>query len=188
MHYQWVRMHLYVVAAVAHIIYDGQQGGSFPNVFNTGQTSLSAIEESSDLVGDAEQPMNVTAFYHGDHLGSARVVTAAGGWPIAIDDFSPFGQELYPSPDPNHYKFTGKERDTESGNDYFGARYYGSSMGRFMSPDPLPWIHWQNGDEDDQKKFEAYIANPQNFNMYAYVNNNPLNKTDPTGMNLRDKQ
>ncbi|MBN9617470.1 MAG: hypothetical protein BGO25_08230 [Acidobacteriales bacterium 59-55] len=35
------------------------------------------------------------------------------------------------------YKFTGKERDTESGLDYFGARYYSSSMGRFMSPDPL---------------------------------------------------
>jgi len=52
-----------------------------------------------------------------------------------------------------------------------------------MSPDPLPWIHWQNGNRDAQQKFAAYIANPQNFNMYAYVNNNPLNKTDPTGMN-----
>jgi hypothetical protein len=56
-------------------------------------------------------------------------------------------------------------------------------MGRFMSPDPLPWIHWQHGNEDDQNRFAGYIANPQNFNMYAYVNNNPLNKTDPTGMN-----
>jgi hypothetical protein len=64
-------------------------------------------------------------------------------------------------------------------------------MGLFMSPDPLPWIHWQNGNRDDQQRFEAYIANPQNFNMYAYVNNNPLNKTDPTGglpdlLNQRD--
>jgi len=56
-------------------------------------------------------------------------------------------------------------------------------MGRWMSPDPLPWIHWQNGNRDAQQKFAAYIANPQNFNMYAYVNNNPLNHTDPTGMN-----
>jgi len=79
--------------------------------------------------------------------------------------------------------FTGKERDAESGNDYFGARYYASTMGRFMSPDPLPWIHWQNGNRDDQQRFAAYIANPQNLNLYAYVNNNPLNKTDPTGMN-----
>lgn len=81
------------------------------------------------------------------------------------------------------YHFTGKERDTESGNDYFGARYYGSTMGRFISPDPLPWIEWQHGDESDQKRFAAWIANPQNLNQYAYVDNNPLSHTDPTGMN-----
>ena len=83
----------------------------------------------------------------------------------------------------DRWKSTGKERDQESGLDYFGARYYGNALGRFTSPDPLPWIHWQRGNRDDQQRFAAYIANPQNLNMYAYVNNNPLNKTDPTGMN-----
>jgi RHS repeat-associated protein len=66
-------------------------------------------------------------------------------------------------------RFTGKERDTESGNDYFGARYYGSSMGRFLSPDP-------------QGNSYADFSNPQSWNMYAYVLNNPLKFTDPTGM------
>ena len=47
--------------------------------------------------------------------------------------------------DPNHYKFTGKERDSESGLDMFGARYYGSSLGRFETADPLPWLSWQRG-------------------------------------------
>ena len=67
---------------------------------------------------------------------------------------------------------TGKERDTESGNDYFGARYYASSMGRFMSPDwsakvePVPY---------------AKLDNPQSLNLYAYVGNNPLTRTDPDG-------
>ncbi len=66
------------------------------------------------------------------------------------------------------YKFTGKERDTESGLDNFGKRYFGSSLGRFMTPDPLlnsgqPW-------------------NPQSWNRYAYVENNPLRYTDPTGL------
>jgi RHS repeat-associated protein len=100
------------------------------------------------------------------------------------DFYFPYGGEQNTSTgsDPNRYKFTGKERDAESGNDYFGARYFTSSMGRFLSSDPLPWISWQRGKKNDQGKFAAYIANPQNFNLYAYVLNNPLNKTDPTGM------
>jgi RHS repeat-associated protein len=62
-------------------------------------------------------------------------------------------------------RYTGKERDSESGNDYFDARYYASTMGRFMSPDwsakaePVPY---------------AKLGNPQSFNLYSYVYNNPL--------------
>ena len=69
-------------------------------------------------------------------------------------------------------RYTGKERDTESGNDYFGARYYASSMGRWLSPDwsvkvyPVPY---------------AKLDNPQTLNLYAYVGNNPLNRFDPDG-------
>jgi RHS repeat-associated protein len=63
-------------------------------------------------------------------------------------------------------RYTGKERDNESGLDYFGARYYGSSMGRFMSPDPLG----------------GHLENPQSLNKYAYALNNPLTNTDPTGL------
>jgi RHS repeat-associated protein len=62
---------------------------------------------------------------------------------------------------------TGKERDNESGNDYFGARYYASSMGRFMSPDP--------------KMASAHPANPQTWNRYTYTLNNPLSMFDPDG-------
>ena len=68
--------------------------------------------------------------------------------------------------------FTGKEHDTESGNDYFGARYYASSMGRFLSPDwsakvePVPY---------------SKLDNPQTLNLYAYVGNNPFSRVDPTG-------
>ncbi|MGB6193358.1 MAG: RHS repeat-associated core domain-containing protein [Terracidiphilus sp.] len=63
----------------------------------------------------------------------------------------------------------GKERDTESGNDYFGARYYASSMGRFLSPD------WS---DDPEAVPYADIGNPQSLNLYAYVNNKPLRATD----------
>ena len=64
-------------------------------------------------------------------------------------------------------RFTGKERDAESGLDYFGARYFGSALGRFTSPDPL-------GSSGNPK-------NPQSWNRYAYVLNNPLALVDPNG-------
>jgi RHS repeat-associated protein len=69
---------------------------------------------------------------------------------------------------PSGHKFTGKERDTESGNDYFGARYYGSSMGRMMSPDPT-FLNIRR------------VFNPQRWNMYSYAINNPLTNIDPDG-------
>jgi len=66
-------------------------------------------------------------------------------------------------------RYTGKERDAESGLDYFGARYYGSNMGRFSSPDP-------------SGLFYADPSNPQSLNLYAYVQNNPLVNFDPDGL------
>jgi len=62
---------------------------------------------------------------------------------------------------------TGKERDAESGNDYFGARYYAPTMGRFLSPDPSIQ--------------SAELRDPQTWNRYAYVTNNPFKFYDPTG-------
>jgi RHS repeat-associated protein len=70
---------------------------------------------------------------------------------------------------------TGKERDAESGNDYFGARYYGSSMGRFMSPD------FQDDETDPEPVPWANFENPQSLNLYSYVYNNPLAHADPDG-------
>ena len=83
-----------------------------------------------------------------DHLGSTRLVTDAAGLEVERTDYLPFGEEiLVSSGDPRHgitgygssgllrHKFTGKERDTESGMDYFLARYYAGPMGRFTSPD-----------------------------------------------------
>jgi RHS repeat-associated protein len=74
---------------------------------------------------------------------------------------------------------TGKERDAESGNDYFGARYYASSMGRWMSPDPILAAILS---DRTSTQFQSFIQQPQNWNLYAYVLNNPLIYTDPSGM------
>jgi RHS repeat-associated protein len=66
--------------------------------------------------------------------------------------------------------FTGQERDTETGLDYFGARYYRANVGRFTTVDPVL----------DQ---QTALADPQRWNRYAYVTNNPLKYTDPDGKN-----
>lgn len=69
----------------------------------------------------------------------------------------------------HRYKFTEQERDSESGNDYFGARYYSSNMGRFMSPDPSGLAY-------------ADLTNPQSLNLYSYAQNSPIIFRDPSGL------
>jgi RHS repeat-associated protein len=112
-------------------------------------------------------------YYISDHLGSATVIANASGAIEREEMYFPYGGERWNyGSDPNHYKFTGKERDTETGLDYFGARYYGSNMGRWMSPDwaaspePVPYVD---------------LSDPQTLNEYGYVRNNPLSKADPDG-------
>ena len=106
-------------------------------------------------------------YYFADHLGSAHVVTNASGTIQDDSDFYPYGGERsYTSSSGNTRKFTGKERDSESGLDNLTARFYASTMGRFMSA-------------DDSKYGVA--ADPQTWNLYGYVANNPVNAVDPTG-------
>jgi len=93
----------------------------------------------------------------------------ASGWVISSNTLGIKGS-LYDGDAGSRY--TGKERDAESGNDYFGARYYASSMGRFMSPD------W--GTKPQAIPY-ADPGNPQTLNLYSYVLNNPLLKVDPNG-------
>jgi RHS repeat-associated protein len=70
------------------------------------------------------------------------------------------------------HKFTGKERDGESGLDYFGARHLASTLGRFMTPDPyMP---------------SADVKDPQSWNRYTYARNNPLRYIDPDGLDYSD--
>jgi RHS repeat-associated protein len=69
-------------------------------------------------------------------------------------------------------RYTGKERDAESGLDYFGARYYGSTMGRWLSPD------WSSNPVSIPF---ARLDNPQTLNLYSYVGNNPLRRFDSNG-------
>jgi RHS repeat-associated protein len=132
-----------------------------------GQNMTSATE-----LTPTTDPNIDTTYYLDDHLSTTQMELSAGGWPLWVGQFMPFGGELADGTTAMHYKFTGKERDTESGLDYFGARYYGSNMGRFMSPD------WS---AKAQAVPYAKMDNPQTLNLYQYMRNNPLSGADPDG-------
>jgi RHS repeat-associated protein len=109
-----------------------------------------------------------TRHFHLDHLGTPRLITGNGGAEVSRHTYHPFGEEIAPSPTAREKKqFAGHERDSET-LDYMHARFYAPFMGRFLSVDPII----------NQKRS---LTNPQAWNRYAYVENNPLNRTDPDG-------
>lgn len=107
-------------------------------------------------------------YYHHDHLGSPVVVADLLGAAVSTHKYAPFGVEM---PDVENedgessHRFTGHERDRATGLDYMIGRYYGSSLGRFLSVDPVP----------------GEPGGSQGWNRYAYVRNDPLNQIDPEG-------
>lgn len=117
-----------------------------------------------------------------DQLGTPRMIFDETGSLSGVSrhDYLPFGEEIYADTglrvatqgysgiDSVRQKFTQKERDAETGLDYFLARYYSSSMGRFLSADPIFLMM--------QKLFD-----PQQWNMYSYARSNPVRFVDPTG-------
>ena len=104
-----------------------------------------------------------------DQLGSTRVVTDNLGHVCYDNDYLPYGDEAGPFTNtctPN-YKFTGYERDAETGLDYSYARYYNHRIGRFMAADP--------------DRSSGNVVQPQTLNKYTYVQNNPSSEVDPDG-------
>ena len=110
-------------------------------------------------------------FYHLDGQGNVLAVTDWSGQVVESHDYDVFGQEENPQAGtqaPQPKRFAGKERDTETGWDYFGARYDGSKIGRFTTVDPASTI-------------KENVLDPQRWNRYAYARNNPLRYVDPDG-------
>lgn len=136
----------------------------------TGSTSNSNYHEYVFFVGRRiarSDPSSGNVYYYFvDQLGSTRSVTQANGTVCFSADYYPYGEEVdYTNSCPQNYKFTGYERDSETGLDYAFARYYNSRMGRFMSADPLG----------------GSIGAPQSHNAYTYVRNMPAVLTDRFG-------
>ncbi|MBV9765332.1 MAG: hypothetical protein JOZ48_10845 [Acidobacteriaceae bacterium] len=125
-----------------------------------------------------------TCYLNYDQVGNVRIVTDQNATVIARHDYLPYGEEipagyagrsaslLFGATDSVDQRFTGQVRDSETGQDFFNARYYGAALGRFTSADgPL-----LGQDPRD----------PQSWNLYSYVRNRPINATDPTGHHIID--
>jgi RHS repeat-associated protein len=138
----------------------------------TGSTTNSNYREYIFLAGhriatrDAVTPNPNVFYFYFDQVGSTTGITSASGVPCYQATFTPYGQEMaILNSCQFNYKFTGYERDSETGLDYAFARFYNSRFARFMSADPL------GGD----------LTNPQSLNGYAYVLNNSTSMRDPSG-------
>jgi len=130
-------------------------------------TNVPAGDLVATYMNDGQGPH----FRIADWLGTTRVQTNSAGSTELLCQSLPFGDPATPctvAPGTEEF-FTGYERDPESGNDFAQARHYASGVGRFLSPDPSGLYY-------------ADPANPQSFNLYAYVRNNPLSNIDPSGL------
>src|SRR6185437_15881971 len=98
---------------------------------------------------------HVLNFEFNDWLGTRRILTDSAGNIQQTCNSLPYGNGEDCPTTPTEHLFTGKERDAESGNDYFKYRYYASSMGRWLSPDPSGLS-------------SASLSDPQSLNLYDY--------------------
>jgi RHS repeat-associated protein len=153
-----------------------------------GQITTFVYSPDGQLVAEYGSPVPAVTgreYLTADNLGTTRVVTDTSGTPVERADYLPFGEQILVSHGSARYtiqndqsgygldsdvkvRFTGKERDAETGLDYFLARYLSSGQGRFTSPDPIFF----------QKEM---LADPQRWNLYVYARNNPLLFVDPKG-------
>jgi RHS repeat-associated protein len=146
------------------------------SLYSTGST-ITNVLISSGSGGTGSSSANINWLVT-DQLGTPRMIFDKSGSLATTKrhDYAPFGEELFNGLRPNaigyaadstRQKFTSKERDIETGLDYFGARYYSSVQGRFTSSD---------------KNFaDQFQTNPQSWDSYSYVRNSPCGNVDVKG-------
>jgi RHS repeat-associated protein len=173
--------------------YDGDGKRVKKIVPGTGEVTVFVYDVASKLIGEystivASVEDAKVAYLTADHLGSPRILTDQLGQVISRRDFHPFGEEIATpqrtqsvgyGDDTVRQKFTGYERDDETGLEFAQARMYASRQGRFSGCDPL--------------LLTGKPINPKTWNRYVYVLNNPLKRVDPSGLtdeeaNQQDKK
>jgi RHS repeat-associated protein len=135
---------------------------------------------------------NQLYYYHGDHLGSAQLVTDPEGEIYEQLEYTPYGElwveHLKPTIEATPFRFTGKERDSETGLYYFGARYLNPQTGMWLSVDPAMGEYIPQAPINDEAKQHnkelpgmGGVFNYVNLHTYHYAGNNPVKYIDPDG-------
>ncbi|MEQ1923680.1 MAG: RHS repeat-associated core domain-containing protein [Pyrinomonadaceae bacterium] len=170
---------------IGQYFYDGE-GKRVKKVINASGETTVFVYSAGKLIGEystASLPtVGKTNYTTTDHLGSPRVITDQTGQVTSRRDFLPFGEDINvgiggrtgdggqgysSSTDKIRQRFTGYQKDTETSLDFAEARMYENRLGKFTAVDPL--------------LASGQSADPQTFNRYAYVRNQPLALSDPSG-------
>ncbi len=146
--------------------YDGTRRLATYNLQTGSDGSLSLQLRESNIFFGKRMVQSGGEVLVSDRLGAVRAWSSSPK--AASTRYLPFGEEVQNSGD-SPRSFGGYERDTASGLDYAGQRYYASTQGRFISPDPFAK--------------SAHPSRPDSWNRYSFVNNDPINRVDPDGLN-----
>src|SRR5262249_31547023 len=122
--------------------------------------------ETRTLGNEPDVPAQLIRYQFGNHLGSSSLELDGQAQIISYEEYAPYGSSTYQAvrsqtQTPKRYRFTGKERDEETGYSYHSARYYAPWLGRWTVADPAGLVDGSN--------------------LYRYARNNPINWHDPTG-------
>jgi RHS repeat-associated protein len=152
--------------------------------------------EENNTVNLGEESQQIY-YYHGDHLGSAQLVTDSEGETYEQLEYTPYGElwveheELATGATP--FRFTGKERDGETGLYYFGARYLNPQTSMWLSADPAMGEYIPQAPINDEAKKHNQnlpgmggVYNYVNLHAYHYSFNNPVRYSDPDGTDGED--
>jgi RHS repeat-associated protein len=148
---------------------------------------------NSNLLTSTQEETAKQYYYHSDHLGSAQLISDAQGREYERLEYTPYGEiwidkSQAASEIDVPFRFTGKERDVETGLYYYGARYLDAKTSRWLSTDPALGEYVPGAPINDEAKKRngnlpgmGGVYNVVNFHLYHYAGNNPVKYTDPDG-------
>ncbi len=168
-------------------VYNGSRTAK--HIFLNNERIVTKLNSASNLTYSEESAS--TYYYHSDHLGSASVITDNDGREYERIEYTPYGEVWIDKASATFktaYRFTGKERDEETGLYYFGERYLDAKVSRWLSCDPALGEYVPSAPVSDKARKHNQnlpgmggVFNSVNLNLYHYSANNPIKYVDPDG-------